>query len=76
MRQKFHDLLSQYRKAREKIREEVRARSEEALRREGIYGNAVEPNIEGNQRLEKELGNLDPIYEVKLKEIKEQLRAL
>ena len=76
VREKFHYLLSQCRKEKEKIKQEIRVRSEEALRREGIYGNAVEPNIEGSQHLEKELGNLDQLYGVKLKEIKEQLRAL
>jgi ElaB/YqjD/DUF883 family membrane-anchored ribosome-binding protein len=74
VREKFHHLLSQYRKEREKIKQEVRAQSEEALRREGIYGSAVEPNLEGSQPLEKELGNLDQLYRIKLKEIKEQLR--
>jgi len=76
VRAKLHHLLSQYRESREKINQEVRAQSEEILRREGIYGSAVEPNIEGSQPLEKELGNLDQLYGVKLKEIKEQLRAL
>jgi ElaB/YqjD/DUF883 family membrane-anchored ribosome-binding protein len=76
VKEKFHHLLSQCRKEKEKIKQEIRVRSEEALRREGIYGNAVEPNIEGSQHLEKELGNLDQLYGVKLKEIKEQLRAL
>jgi ElaB/YqjD/DUF883 family membrane-anchored ribosome-binding protein len=76
VKEKFHHLLSQYRKEREKINQEVRAQAQEILRREGIYGSAVEPNIEGTQHLEKELGNLDHLYGVKLKEIKEQLRVL
>ena len=74
VKEKFHHLLSQYRQEREKIKQEVRTQSEEALRREGIYGSAVEPNIEGSQPLERELGNLDQFYRIKLKEIKEQLR--
>jgi len=76
VRTKLNHFLSQYRESREKINQEVRAQSEEILRREGIYGSAVEPNIEGSQPLEKELGNLDQLYGVKLKGIKEQLRAL
>jgi len=76
VREKLHHLLSQCRNEKEKIKEEEKAKSEEALRREGIYGSAVEPNIEGSQHLEKELGNLDHLYEVKLKEIKEHLRTL
>ncbi len=76
VREKFHHLLSQCRKEKEKIKQEERAQSEELLRREGIYGSAVEPNIEGSQHLEKELKNLNHLYGVKLKEIKEQLRSL
>jgi hypothetical protein len=75
-RTKLNHLLSQYRESREKINQELRAQSEEALRREGIYGSAVEPNIAGSQPLGKALGNLDQLYGVKLKAIKEQLRAL
>jgi myo-inositol-1-phosphate synthase len=76
VKEKFHHLLSQCRNEKEKIKEEEKAKSEEVLRREGIYGSAVEPNVEGSQHLEKELGNLDHLYEVKLKELKEHLRTL
>jgi hypothetical protein len=76
VREKLYHLLSQCRNEKEKIKEEEKAKSEETLRREGIYGSAVEPNIEGSQHLEKELGNLDHLYEVKLKELKEHLRTL
>jgi len=76
VKEKFHRLLSQCQKEREKIKEEVRVQLAEALRKENIYGTAVEPKLEGSPLLEKTLGNLDHLYEVELKEIKENLRAL
>ncbi len=76
IKQEFHHLLSEYQKEKEKIKQTEGGRIEEVLRREGIYGSAVESNIECSQHFEKELGKLDHFYEVKLKEIKEQLRTL
>jgi ElaB/YqjD/DUF883 family membrane-anchored ribosome-binding protein len=75
IKQKFHHLLSEYQKEKEKIKQTEGGRIEEVLRREGIYGSAVESNIEGSQHLEKELGKLNHLYGVKLKEIKEHLRT-
>jgi len=46
------------------------------LRRDGIYGSAVEPKLEGGELWKKENEKLDQIYKVKLEEIKEQLRGL
>jgi hypothetical protein len=76
VRAELHYLLSQYRKEREKIKQGIKVQLEEALRREGIYGSAVEPDIEGSQLWKKELEKLDHLQRAKLKEIKEQLRAL
>jgi hypothetical protein len=75
-KEEFHQLLSQYQEAKEKVKQDVGVQLEEVLRKEGIYGSAVEPNIEGSEHLKKELVNLNRLYGVKLKEIKEQLRAL
>jgi hypothetical protein len=75
VKEKFHHLFSQYQKEKEKIKEEVRVQLTEALRKDNIYGSAVEPKIEGSPLLEKALGNLDHLYEAQLKEIKENLRA-
>lgn len=74
--QKLRHLLSQYRTEKEKVKQEVKVQSIEALRRKGIYGSAVEPNIEVDQLWEKELGKLDHFYGERLKEIKEQLKVL
>jgi len=46
--ERFRHLSSQYREEIEKARQEARTRLEEALKREGIAGSAIEPNVEGN----------------------------
>jgi hypothetical protein len=76
LRIKLNYLLSQYGKEKEEMKQGIRGRSEEVLRREGIYGSAVEPNIEGSEIWKKESEKLDHSYRMKLEEIKEQLRSL
>ena len=74
--QKLRHLLSQYRTEKEKVKQEVKVQSIEGLRREGIYGSSVEPNIEVSEIWKKESEKLDHSYRMKLEEIKEQLRSL
>ena len=76
VKQKFHHLLSQYQKEKEKIKEEVKAQFIKALKGKGIHGSAVEPNLEGGERWKKEKEKLDHSYKIKLEEIKQQLRGL
>jgi uncharacterized membrane-anchored protein YjiN (DUF445 family) len=76
LKQRFFRLLSQYQKEKEKVKEEVRIQLTEALRKDGIYGNAVEPKIDGGELWKKEQEKLDHPYQTKLEEIKEQLRGL
>jgi hypothetical protein len=76
VKQKLLRLLSQHQREKEKVKQEVRIRTTEALRREGIYGSAVEPNIEDGEFLKSKLEALRDGYRVRLKEIKEKLRAL
>jgi hypothetical protein len=76
LKQRHHQLLSQYRKEKEEIKEKVRVQLTETLRREGISGSALEPNIEASQLWKKETGNLDRLYGAKLEEIRERLRTL
>jgi len=73
---KLRDLLSQYQRKKEKVKQEVKVQSIEALRREGIYGTAVEPNIEGDPLWEKENEKLNHSYKMQLEEIKKELRSL
>ena len=75
-RQAFHRLLSRYQTEKEKLREEVRVQLIETLRKEGIYGSAVEPNLDGSELWKKEDENLNRSYLIKLDKIKEQLRRL
>jgi Spy/CpxP family protein refolding chaperone len=76
VRQKLHRLTIEYQREKEKVKQDVRTQLIKALRKEGISGSAVEPKIEGTDRLEKELKKLDHHYRVKLEEIKDQLRGL
>ena len=74
--EKFHHLLSQYQAEKEKVNEKAGAQFTEALRREGIYGSAVEPKLEGSVSWEKEKEKLDHSYRIKLEGIKKEVRSL
>ena len=76
VKQKFHHLLSQYRGEQQKIKEKVRVQITEAMRRDGIYGSAVDLKIGGSEPWEKEKEKLDHSYKMKLEKIKQQLRVL
>jgi hypothetical protein len=76
IKQKFHSLLSQYLSEKEKVKEKVKVQFAEALRKDSIYGSALEPQIEGCELWKKEIEKLSHSYRVKLEEIKEQLRGL
>jgi hypothetical protein len=76
VKQKFNHLLSEYQKEKEKIKHTESAQLEDLLRREGIYGSAVVPNIEGSEIWKKESEKLDHSYRTKLEEIKDHLRSL
>ena len=74
--ERFRHLCSQYREEMENAQHEVRTRLEEALRREGIAGSAVEPNVEGSPLWKEAAEKLDHLYGEKLEEIRKQLRNL
>ncbi|NWF91843.1 MAG: hypothetical protein HXY46_02920 [Syntrophaceae bacterium] len=76
VRKAFHDLVSRYRREKERVKEQVKAESLEALRREGVYGSAVDPNIEGGEIWKRESEKLDHSFGMKLEEIKDRLRSL
>ena len=76
VKQNFHRLLSQYQKEKKKVEEALRIQFTEALKRDGIYGNAVEPKLEGSELWKKENEKLNQSYRTQLEEIKEQLRIL
>ncbi|MCJ7784137.1 MAG: hypothetical protein MUP41_09395, partial [Desulfobacterales bacterium] len=58
VKQRFHHLLSQYQREKEKVKEEARVQFTEALRKDGIYGSAVEPKLEGGELWKKETEKL------------------
>ncbi len=76
VKQEFRQLASQYQGEKEKAKEKVRVQLIEALKKEGIWGSAVEPKLEGSQLWQKENENLEQSYRMKLEEIKEQFRNL
>ena len=76
IKEKFHHLLSQYQEEKEKVKEKTRGQLSDSLKREGIYGSAVEPNLEKSDPWNKESEKLDLSFKAKLEEIKEQLRGL
>jgi hypothetical protein len=76
IRQKLFHLLSQYQREKEKVEEEAKIQAIEAFRTEGIYGSAVEPNMEGGKFLKNKLEDLAARSGARLKEIKEQLKTL
>jgi hypothetical protein len=76
VKQKFRDLLSQYRGEKEKVKEKAMVQLIESLRRDGICGSAVEPKLEGSEFWKKENVKLDDSYKMKLEEIKKLLRDL
>ncbi len=71
----FRNLLIQYEKEKGEIEQEIRTQSVEALRKDGIDGDAVDPNVEKSLRWEKENKRLDQSYRIKLEALKEKLRA-
>jgi hypothetical protein len=76
VKQRFHHLLSQYQREKEKVKEKTGVQLIEALKKDGIGGSAVEPKLEGSELWKKENENLDQSYRMKLEEIKQQLRVL
>jgi hypothetical protein len=74
-RQAFHHLLSQYQAEKENLKEEMRVQLIETLRKEGFYGSAVEPNLDGSELWRKESERLTQSYGMKLDEIKQQLKV-
>ncbi len=76
VKQRFDRLLSLYQKEKEKVKEKAEVQLVETLKRDGIWGSAVEPKLEGSELWKKENQKLDRSYQIKLDEVKEQLRRL
>ena len=74
-RQEFCSLLSRYQSKREKIKEKAKLQLIEGLRKDGISGSAVEPNLERNELWEKENEELSHSFKTALEQIKAQLKV-
>jgi hypothetical protein len=76
IKSRFRYLVSQYQGEKEKVKEKARLRMIADLRKDGIYGSAVEPKLEGSELWKKEIEKLNHSYKMKLEEIKQPLRGL
>jgi hypothetical protein len=76
LKEKLDDLLSRYREEKGKVKEKVGNQWVEALKREGIYGSAVDPSIETSEAWKEEIRKLDQQYGIELEEIKEGWRSI
>ncbi len=74
LKQKFQRLLSAYRKQIEETRQRITDQLLEQLREQGIEGEAIEPNLEGNEGFEKEVHSVADSYRERLDEVKRELR--
>ncbi len=74
--QKFLIVQDQYRSQKEMVRQEVSLQLIETLRKKGIRGTAVVPNVEGNPLWKERLERLNQIYRKQMEEVKESLRRL
>ncbi len=74
VREKFHHILTQYRQEREKAKDRIGAHLTEALRKEGIYGSAVDPRVEGNGGFKEGLKAIDDNFKQKINAVKEALK--
>jgi len=74
--QKLHNLQDQYRSQKEVVKQEISLQLVEALRKEGIRGTGVVPNVEGSPLWKERLNILNQIYQKQMEEVKESLRRL
>jgi len=76
IKEKFYLLLSQYQRDKNKIFQDLKSQLKEELKREGISGSAVEPNVEGSKQWDRASNEMDKNYRLRLEEIKDELKIL
>jgi hypothetical protein len=74
IRQEFQSLSTAYDEKKEKARQKMGLHLAEALKKAGIYGDAIVPNVEGHDQWTEVLDSLNHSYSGKLEEIKEALK--
>ncbi len=76
IRETLYQLRTQYQEDEVRIRKEIEAEQLDILRREGIDGGAVEPNVEAIDLWRENLLRLTQKFQASLEDIKKQIRAL
>jgi hypothetical protein len=76
IRKKFESLRSIYRNEIEEAKRTLSLQLVEALKDEGIDGEAVEPNVEGSEEWKGRVEEVNRSHRGKLKEIKDALKRL
>jgi hypothetical protein len=74
MKERFQNLFEGYHEEMEKAKQKMSLELAGALKNEGIYGDAVVPNVEGSDRWKEVLETTGRSWGAKLDEIKEMLR--
>ncbi len=74
MKKKVQALFRAYHEESESARQRLSLGLTEALREEKIYGDAVSPNVEGNDRWKQTLDGVSRSYEGRLEEIRKAMR--
>jgi hypothetical protein len=76
LREKFESLRSVYHHEIKEARQTLSLDLAEALKSEGIDGDAVEPNPEGSEKWESRVERIDRSHQGRLNEIKDALKSL
>ena len=76
MKEKFEKFIHAYHTEIDQARERMSLQLAGELKKEGIYGDAVEPNVQGSKGWQNLLDTVNRSYQGKLDEIKEALRKL
>jgi len=75
IRERLDGLLAQYEGEKKQMEETVRLQQAEALRKEGIYGDAVVPRVKAGDEWKAWAETQDRSYGGKLEELRKVLRA-
>ena len=76
IRDQFRKIMAAYQKEADEAKKKMRLQRGEELRSEGIYGDAVDPNVEGREGWKNLLDAIHRSHREKLDQIKETLRKL
>lgn len=74
VKEEFDRLINQYEAEKGKAKSEGALLLTEALKREGIYGNAVDPNVETSRGFKELLEATDREFSQRVEEVKKALR--